>query len=333
MIGFFILLYLLIDFLSDFYLGSLIKEGHPLPFISILIIGGILFVYSMFHKISNAPLAVALETVWGNYTGRVKKWGIRVFLPYFPFLWGYKEIEVTMRNFDLENVKIQHPSGDMILFEGSLNWFPRYYSGKELVNYISVGGYGNKKDDEKVGNGGPTDLLVDIISDTLRRYISTGGPEGTPLSLDEVRVKGEEFCNLISGALAGKNSATGNSYKNMDINPKHGVSDVHGFGLSICRNQIKNITTEGDVTKEIQNRQKEIIQKTSDEIDTEGEIKRIKKALDEMGIDMETLTTEIKLLLWREIREFKAIKEDGGNFYKTAGVEGLISKLLEKYLE
>ena len=333
MIGFFLLLYLMIDFLSNFYLGRLIKEGHPLPFMALFLIGGILFISSMFHKISNAPLAVALETVWGRYTGNVKRWGIRVFLPYFPFLWGYKEIEITMRNFDLDNIKIQHPSGDFVSFEGSLNWFPNYYSGTELVNYLRVGGYGNKENDEKVGNGGPTDLLVDIISDTLRKYISTGGQGGDPLSLDEVRVKGEEFCNLISGALAGKNSATGDNYKNMEINPKYGVQDVHGFGFRICRNQIKNIATEGDVTKEIQNRQKEMIQKTSDEIDTEGEVARLKKALDQIGIKIESLSSQTKLQLWREIREFKAIKENGGKFYKTAGLEGIVSKILEKYLE
>lgn len=299
----------------------------------ILIVIGLLVIFTgiglkiCLKKIPAKPPHVGLITIWGKRIKRIKKEGLRFFLPFFPFFYSFIPIKIEKVNedFPFENIRCRRRedeedettktkgeiprSGGEISVKIGLTWQPdyRHVNGERLISFIDSG-----------SEEGIRSILRDLIEEDVRQMGRERSWEAVSFATDELVAR---LVKKLTGEIPKQGQTTGDLQKQLQSN---GFPDIVDLGIIIWRFNVGRVKEEGKLAEVAEAQAKEIQERRAEvyEIDTEiQQAQKLFKAYEEAGSPK---TLEECIL---EIRRRKVIREGHGATYDIPGLDRIGSGL------
>lgn len=261
--------------------------------------------FSALFKLSNDPPYVAIVTIRGKKTKKIKKEGYRLFFFWFPFFHSFIPINVGTRNLDCHFI-LQHPSKDTVKVPLSINWRP---DKSRLIDYINRG-----------KELGITNILKDAVQASARNILISK-------DIAVISSLGKEISDEIA------KSRTLESTSHDDLIKNGGGKDNLNLGIIIEEVLIGDIETSGKATIAINQQFEEKYQKDRDIEDSKTHGKKVLAILKSLGIKSSQVTDFQKIKLFELVMYFKAVKEDGAKMIFVPGGDSSMASLLSQAKE
>jgi regulator of protease activity HflC (stomatin/prohibitin superfamily) len=258
--------------------------------LSLIGLAGI-FLVLFLKKIPATPPHVGLVIIWGERKPKIKKEGWRLVAPFFPFMYDVIFVNVEKKNRDFQPKNVRTKRQAELEMRISLTWAPDKEDGKNLLEYINVG-----------GKEGVENVLDDIVEQECREFAIDEEWEEC-LRASEVIIK-----RLIKEITGEEDVAAVR-----EIRRGNGMAKIPSLGIVLNRLNIGTIWVKGKLGEEAERISYEERQRESEKVEIRHIRERMKE-LQELGFSAkdaaEIVQTE-RGKVKKEIHEIKGIDLEG----------------------
>lgn len=247
--------------------NSLVAISVSIVFGSIGVVG--LVVYQGLRRISADPPEVALVTLFGKRTNRVKKEGWRFFFA-CPMIFDFIPVKTIRVNQDFIPQKVRTPDNAEIEVRASSTWYPDGADPNALIAYID--------NDRETGT---RNILQGIVTEKIRQWARS--LKQSPRTWEEAQATRDEVVEVILSTILARDVSEDELY---ECRRGGGHFKIPSLGIVIARLNVGEIELLGVAKEAAEKEASATQQKRAEIVDLEHVKLRIEKFM-ELGYSKE----------------------------------------------